>query len=463
VILSDGNSREADRRTVFTSAATLACASVAFIFLLHPRLGIRDVDGYAYIMGARSLHGGNGYRDLTGEALNHWPPGYSLVLSVFPNAISAALVLNYLSFGAATGLLFYLLRERDWSWQSALGFSMVLGSGFFRLLANEAHADILSYALFLVALGLFMRGPTRTLPAFMWALLIPVKLIAAVFLPPAIAADWDAGRKNWNGLIRSYLPAAIASAAGVVSILAFNMLTMRTWVPSSHEASSTRLLVTGAKSFATSIPRTFLFGWHGPIMAKIPRVAFPICMILAASCLFSLRPSRAGRPFRVYGIVFLICSALLLCVRSFDPSARLVGYGLIALMLGFRPEKWANNIWMAYGIVALTIGIVNGTTVNSLGINDPRYASLAIEFDRYYHSRETVASNSFHILDIHAGIPSVPVANEDQASAAYREFLWVTLPRFDAVTTAVTPMQRPGSDWCQERQLSGGVMFVRCK
>jgi len=462
VISSEGNSQEGDRRTVFISAATLACASVAFIFLLHPRLGIRDVDGYAYIMGARSLHGGNGYRDLTGEALNHWPPGYSLLLSVFPNAISAALVLNYLSFGAATGLLFYLLRERDWSWQSALGFSMVLGSGFFRLLANEAHADILSYGLFLVALGLFTRGPNRTQPALLWALLIPVKLIAVVFLPPAIAADWDAERKNWKGLFRSYLPAAIVSAAGVVSILAFNMLTVRTLIPTSHEASSIRLLVAGAKSFAISIPRTFLFDWHGPVMAKIPRVAFPICMILATSCLLSLRPTRAGRPLRVYGVVFLICAALLLCIRSFDPSARLVGYGLIALMLGFRPEKWANNIWLAYGIVALAIGIVNGTTVNSLGINDPRYASLAIEVGSHYHSRETVATNSFHILDIHAGIPSVPVTNEAQASA-YREFLWVTLPRFDAVTTAVTPMGHPSSDWCQERQLSGGVMFVRCK
>src|SRR2546427_9424391 len=59
-------------------------AATCFIFLLHARLGVADVDGYAYLIGARSLHEGNGYRGLTGEAFNHWPPGYSLLLSVFP-------------------------------------------------------------------------------------------------------------------------------------------------------------------------------------------------------------------------------------------------------------------------------------------------------------------------------------------------------------------------------------------
>jgi hypothetical protein len=459
---SEFDAREADKGGFLVSAAVLAFVSVAFMFVLHPRLGIRDVDGYAYIMGARSLHRGTGYRDLTGEALNHWPPGYSLLLSAFPDAVSAALVLNYLSFGASVGLLFYLSRQRGWTWQSALGFSVVLGSGFFRLLANESHADILSYALFLSGIFLMIRRPERTLPALIWALLIPVKLIAIIFLPPALAADWDADRRDWNGLLRSYLPAVSASAIGVGSILAFNMRTVRTWIPASHEASSIRILGAGAKSFAISIPRTFLFGWHGPVMATVPRVAFPASMILAAICLCSLRPSQTGRPLRIYGVAFLICSVLLLCVRSFDPSARLLGYGLIALMLGFRPEKWANNIWLVYGIVALAIGVANGITVNSLGINDPRYASLATEFGSYYHSSESVATNSFHILDIHAKIPSVPVDNEAQASA-YREFFWVTLPRFDAVTSAVTPMGHPSNAWCQERQLSGGVMFARCK
>src|SRR5262245_28163059 len=203
-------SRSLTHASIF-APAVLGCFSVLFMFLLHPRLGIRDVDGYAYIMGARSLHQGLGYQDLTGDAFNHWPPGYSLLLSVFPDPMPAALVLNYLSFGVAIGLLYYLPRQHGWSWQAGLGFSVTLASGFFRLLANEVHADMLTYALFFAAVCFAIQGPARMLPALIWAFLIPIKLIAVVFLPPAVAADRIALRRDWKSLLRSYIPAAIAT------------------------------------------------------------------------------------------------------------------------------------------------------------------------------------------------------------------------------------------------------------
>lgn len=419
------------------------------------------MDGYAYIIGARSLHRGAGYRSLLGEPLNHWPPGYSLLLSPFRDPIAAALVINYLSFGAALGLLYYLLRRVGWSWQAGLGASVVLGSGFFRLLANEAHADILSYALFFLAGCLVIRSDKRTLPALIWALIVPIKLIAIVFLPPAIAADRRATGEDWQQLARAYATPIFVTALALGVILAFNRVTAGALIPSSHGSSSLEVLFRGAKSFLVSIPRTFLFDWHGPVMSPFPRLAFAICMSLCGICLSSLRPAEETRWFRLYGAGFLICSAILLCIRSFDPSARLVGYGLIMLMLGLRPKKWANGAWLLYGVSSLTTGVVNSRTVNSLGVNDPRYAELAIEFRAIYRGSGEVATNSFHILDLHANIPSVPVTDYSQLGS-YRTFLWVTLPRFDAVTTSVTPMHYPGLDWCEEARLTGGVVFVRC-
>jgi len=90
----------AENARAIQAAATISGLGTLFMFLLHPRLGIRDVDGYSYIMGARSLHLGTGYRSLAGQPFNHWPPGYSLLLSPFRDPVSAALILNYLSFGA---------------------------------------------------------------------------------------------------------------------------------------------------------------------------------------------------------------------------------------------------------------------------------------------------------------------------------------------------------------------------
>jgi len=397
-----------------------------------------------------------------GEPLNHWPPGYSLLLSPFPDPITAALVLNYLSFGAAVGLLYYLLRRVGWSWQAGLGASVALGSGFFRLLANEAHADIVSYALFFVAACLVIRSGKRTWPALIWALLVPIKLIAVVFLPPAIAADGLDAERDWKRLLSAYALPVILTILAVGSILMFNLITVGTLVPSSHESSSLQVLSQGARSFVVSIPRTFLFDWHGPVREPFPRLAFATCMILCGICLFSLRPTKAAKWFRLYGLAFLICSAALLCVRSFDPSARLVGYGLIMLALGFSPREWANGVWLFYGAASLATAVVNARTVNSLGVNDPRYAALAAEFRAKYEGSSVVATNSFHILDLHADIPSVPISNYSELKP-YQLFFWVTLPRYDAVTTSVTTLPHPGSDWCEEQQLSGGVLFARCR
>lgn len=447
--------------TSLVGVVLLFCFSVPFMFVLHPRLGIRDVDGYAYIMGARSLYHGTGYRSLTGEAFNHWPPGYSLLLSVFRDPLPAALILNYLCFGVAVGLLYYLLRQLGWTWQAGLGLSVTLAAGFFRLLANTAHSDVLTYALFLAAICFTIEGTARTLPALIWAFLVPVKLVAAVFLPPAFAADSIAARHDWKRLLRSYVAAGIVTAAGIAGVVAFNVLTVRTWLPSSHEKSSLKVLALGAKSFIFSIPRSFLFNWHGSVTAPFPRIVFPVCMLLAAICLCSLRPTPAGKWYRIYGASCLVCSGLLLCIRSYDPSVRLTGYGLIILMLGFRPMKWANGVWMLYGLVSLVTGVDNGITVNSLGSNDPRYVELAARFRTYYAASEIVATNSFHILDLHANIPSIPVAQYAEA-APYRKFFWVTLPNFDAVATTVTAMPRPGKEWCEEKTFLGGTLFARC-
>jgi hypothetical protein len=245
-------------RSSLVGPTLLFCLSVLFMFFLHPRLGIRDVDGYAYIMGARSLHRGLGYHSLTVEPFNHWPPGYSLLLSLFPDPAAAALIVNYLSFGMAVSLLYDLARRLGWTWQAGLGFSVVLASGFFQLLASAAHADMLTYALFLTATWFVMSSPAPALPGLIWALLVPVKLIAIVFLPASIIADWTAARHtDWKRSSWSYLPGAIAAAVFVGAILDFNFITTQTWTGGGHSKSSWVVLVSGPTGFVVSIIRSF--------------------------------------------------------------------------------------------------------------------------------------------------------------------------------------------------------------
>jgi hypothetical protein len=452
-------SQDASRGSAYQAVLLAALATLA-IFVLHPVLGVRDADGYAYIIGALSLHDGRGYRDLLGEPLNHWPPGYSLLLSLFRDPMVAAVAVNYFSFGATIGLMYYLLRQSGWTGKTAAGLTLVLGSGYLQSLATSVHADILTFAIFLV--GIFgAANQLRLFPSLAWAVLIPIKLIAVVFLPSAMGADLIASRPGWRELLRHYLPGTVAGAAAVAGVLIFNRVTINSWVSPSYGETSLATLATGVAGFLRSIPREFLFTWYGSVFAPLPLVSFIICMALAVISLLSLREVRAQRWFTLYTLACLACSGLVLLVRAYTLHVRLLGYALIVAFLGFRPQKWSNAVWLSYGLASVAVSVINALTVNSLGSMDPRYGELAKQVAAEYAEHRPIASNSFHLLDLHAAIPSVPITDYAEA-ANYQTLLWVTLPKYDPMSTAVMPMPPPGPDWCERKRFAGGILFARC-
>jgi hypothetical protein len=101
LVNEDSLSARIKRSAALPATALFFGFSVLFMFLLHPRLGIRDGDAFAYIMGGALCGLGAEYRSLIGEAFNHWPPGYSLLLSLFPDP-SGAGTLHYVGCGILT-------------------------------------------------------------------------------------------------------------------------------------------------------------------------------------------------------------------------------------------------------------------------------------------------------------------------------------------------------------------------
>ena len=442
------------------TAAGLALATAAFFFTLHPRLGVVDVDGYAYAMGARSLRAGLGYRGLMGDPFNHWPPGYSLILSLFSDPLVGAWIVNGLAYAAAVGLLHLLARRAGWTWQAALGLSVGLGAGFLRNLASVVHADILTYALFFAALILALSRPGRLTPALIWAALTPVKFIAVAFLPPAALADLAAEPKAVWGLVRRYLAPTLIVAAATGAVIAYNIATIGVWMSASHARPSLAGLGAAAGAFVVSIPRELLFGWYGSLAGPLPRAAFGLTLAVLAACAIALKPMAQGRWLRIYGAGFLVCCVVLLCVRSYEPSARLSAYGLVALIVGFQPLRWANWPWLLYGALSLAVAGADIATQNDLGANDPRYERLAHEVAAFDRSGSAIATNSFHILDLHAGLPTVWVARWADA-APYKELLWVRLPSYDAIASSVTPLPAPPALWRPVKAFDGAVLYRR--
>src|SRR5262245_57052337 len=76
--------------------------TITFFVVSHSSIGITDMDAYAYIKGAQSFRRGSGYINSDGSPLNHWPPGYSLLLSRFRDPLWASYWVNALSLSVAT-------------------------------------------------------------------------------------------------------------------------------------------------------------------------------------------------------------------------------------------------------------------------------------------------------------------------------------------------------------------------
>lgn len=427
----------------------LFALTVLGLSLMQPRLSVTDGDAQAYIEGAYSIQAGAGYHDLTGHALNHWPPGYSLLLSLFPQPLSAALVINYLSAGMAVVSIYLLTQKAGWLRASSAGIALALGFGFFRALAINAKPDILTYALFLIGTQCLTASSDRlrTMGACIWSMLIPLKLIALVFAPALLLVDWFLLRGQSRsfrlihyGIISGLWLAALAAVVG------FNYYTIKVIVPATHEATNLISYVHEIVRFSSSILRAFLANWYGSIRKIEYLLPFSLTLMVALACLLTLRPRAGGRDYAYIGLAVFALSWVLEAVKQFYGDMRLMGYGILLLLLAFRPGRGAWKYWLAYACVSILLALTNSLTTNALGINDPRYARLASDVLTAARPYQPVFSNSYHILDIHARLPSIPADNLE-AVAPGAAFLKIDLPSYDAIQQTIWRIEEPPKEW----------------
>ena len=278
-------------------------------------------------------------------------------------------------------------------------------------------------------------------------------------LPPTSSLPGRTG----NPCFRTYAPGAAVTLQLPLERLGCSIFqTQRDLIPAGHERASLQSLVSAAKLLSVQSFRSFLFDSYGTVHTPFSRIAFPVCIVLGIACLLSLRATPEGRWLRIYGASCLICSALLLLVRWYEFSPRLVAYGLVALIAGFRPVKHADWLWMLFGLASLANGVVNGLTVNSLGALDPRYTKLVEQFEAWSPATAKVATNASSLLFLRRDLVSIGTA-DDALPAGCDKILWITLPpQFDAIIDLVIPVPRPGAGWCEEKQFPGAVLFSRC-
>lgn len=443
-------------------AILVALVAMLFIGSLERRAAMGDVDAYAYITGAYSLREGRGYVDLMNQPLNHWPPGYSLLLALSDNPIETSHLLNVLCFGLGAGVIYLLAKEHGWPVVAALGLSAAVSSGFFRLLAIQAHPDILTFSFFLLGVLLFQRGnrSQQMLAYCIWNALIPFKFIAIAFSPAALLTEAIGNRRRLVGDRRVLSLALGGWVVGLGATIAFNLATIGEVASGTHKTFRIDAFGRDLVLLGVSIPRTLITSWYGSI--RDPQIAGTMAILLAlgVACIATLKPTKGNARILVLGTFVLVVTVGMRLIRDFDLSSRLTGYGLIILVLVGIPRSKSRWLWVSYGLASIAIAIVNAA-VPHLGINDPRYEHLAETVVSQGIPVEPLMTNSFHILDVHERVATVRYAGESVPSDV-TFFLWVSEPNHDAIAAPVTPIPRPSPGWCKVYSVEGATLLRRC-
>ncbi len=454
-------------RATLVGGLLLAVFSLGLMWILLPRIGVRDSDAHAYIVGAYSLQSGNGYVTLDGTKINQWwPPGYSLLLSLFSQPLVASMVINYLAFGGAITLLYLIAVFRDWDRRIAISAALAIGFGFFRQIGSSAKPDILVYSVFLLALYIYLGGGrTRSTISFLlWSLLIPFKLVAVVFTPAAMVADLlTAGkelrhsRRYWT----QFVAVGFVWLASIGGLFLYNYSTLGS-VMAAHGRNDFNRFTGEVVQFIVSVPRLLLANWYGSILVPWVSVLFFLLLAVGLACLASLRRVPHARFFLIFGTLIFVLIWSLQIVSTFDADVRIMGYSLIVLLFAFRPTSTAWKRWGIYALMTVCMAVLNLSLVNTYGINDPRYQTMSYDLLEEGLPEGKIYTNSFHLLDVHVRVLTHPIEDLSQLENGVT-LLWVELPRYDAIASVVWPMERPGPDWCEIREVEGAILFQKCQ
>lgn len=399
--------------------------------LLHPRCSVSDCDAEAYLQGAHSFQTGAGYVSMLGDPLNHWPPGYSALLALFPDIFQAAWWMNLLSLGVAVAALHLLAFRAGWPRWQRLALSTALGSGFFLSLAQTAKPDILTYAVFLVVIlacgssSQLVRGVGLCTAS----LLIPVKLIAMVFAPAVLLSDLVRSgpktffRERW----REVVAAALVWAGAVGWVVWFNQRTMDSALPSSHVGVTVSSYLGEVRRFAGSSFREGVALWHGSIKPLEVLIPYTLTLAVGVACLLTLRPRRENAALASQGLWIFGVSWALEVVRAFFAVPRLMGYGPLLVVTAWRPRERFVLPWVAYAALTCGLMIWNHERAWCYGTNDPVLVAEAAAAARHIpQGSPPVMTNALRFLDVHAQRASL--TGDDYSNAPSGALCWWVLP-----------------------------------
>jgi hypothetical protein len=295
--------------------------------------------------------------------------------------------------------------------------------------------------------------------------LIPIKLIAIVFIPAALVSLWF--RRNNTQVKRTeVLLASILWISGLLSVVLYNLSTIQSIVPSSHAQVDINSVLDSLVQFATSIPRNFLVTWYGSLREPAYLLPFGITLVIAFVCLLSLRVRKQNRDVLILAIVILVFAWGLSFVRQFYTDGRLLGYGLILGMIACLPASKSRFVWLLYGLITMFLAAYNMSQVNSQGLTHSQYQEVASVIANTLPTSEsyTIYTNADRLLNVLERMPALSIDTPEELVAAQAGdyFVYIKLPNFDAIMRPIVVLEVPQQGWCQLSASNVFEIYQRC-
>src|SRR5262249_35980564 len=138
-------------------------------------------------------------------------------------------------------------------------------------------------------------------------------------------------------------------------------------------------------------------------------IVFFVVLIVALVALTSLHRAESGRNVRQVGVLLLSFSWMLEFIATFYADPRLMGYGILLVLVGCAPKSVASPRWVVYGAACLAAAVLNMTLVDSSGAGHPRYAAMAQSIDPFLDNKKPLYTNSYRLVEVYLGRRSIPV------------------------------------------------------
>ena len=356
VVPPDDTDRRSRLATTFCVAVVAVVSGLGFVIAYRGGLVVTSGDPIAYIGVARSLaagHGvsvpyGSGYTQWhlsAGGPVSHWPPGYSLLLSVWSGSILLwARIVAVASFSASVFLFGFLAQRLGVPRFGAIALAIIFAGTSFELFGTVASETLF---FFLVLLGLhglvsFFRRPavpSILLTSIAFGLSTVTRYLGEAFVIGGIIAILFLWREP---IARRLRFAAVLGIVGNIPLLI--------WFSSIHNtAESPEVHLASFYDLKTSLFTIASFIVPGVHSADL-RVLIVAVIVIGVIALMingspgSLSPIRLERTDPLFLILTITYLVFLFASRSFvDPliqlNARMLFLAFMLLLL------WCAQNW----------------------------------------------------------------------------------------------------------------------